>query len=236
MCSWGLSEWGDIANIVLAIASVATAIVTAVVLCKQHKLQREQLNAQQLEHQPIFEFVQGDDSFTIISKGASMSSPAKIEITSAIVLEPAKATMEDGRYCRYIVAVPYKNYTNIEHTYNLSGKIIECSYASTETLLKLKQLVERVQWRIKNPISSGIVAENLPVYATDLIKIEYVDMYKIKRELYYYNLREIPQWLYNIISEAIEDFPFAPYDILELSDEMILAEIRKFKHRLPYSM
>ena len=37
MCSWGLDEWGDIANIVIAVASVATAIVTAVVLVKQRK-------------------------------------------------------------------------------------------------------------------------------------------------------------------------------------------------------
>ena len=37
MCSWGLSEWGDVANIVIAVASVATAIVTAIVLIKQRK-------------------------------------------------------------------------------------------------------------------------------------------------------------------------------------------------------
>ena len=35
MNTWGLSEWGDVANIVIAIASVATAIVTAIVLFKQ---------------------------------------------------------------------------------------------------------------------------------------------------------------------------------------------------------
>lgn len=39
-----LSTWGDIGNIILGITSVFTAIVTAVVLCKQHKLQQEQHN------------------------------------------------------------------------------------------------------------------------------------------------------------------------------------------------
>lgn len=47
MCSWGLSEWGDIANIVIAVASIATAIVTAIVLVKQYK-------STQNEHQPSF--------------------------------------------------------------------------------------------------------------------------------------------------------------------------------------
>lgn len=42
-----LSTWGDIGNIILGITSVFTAIVTAVVLCKQHKLQLEQHKLEQ---------------------------------------------------------------------------------------------------------------------------------------------------------------------------------------------
>ena len=42
-----LSTWGDLGNIILGITSVFTAIVTAVVLCKQHKLQQEQHKLEQ---------------------------------------------------------------------------------------------------------------------------------------------------------------------------------------------
>ena len=49
MCTSELSMWGDIANIVIAVASVATAIVTAVVLIKQRN---DSIN----EKQPIFYF------------------------------------------------------------------------------------------------------------------------------------------------------------------------------------
>ena len=42
-----LSTWGDLGNIILGITSVFTAIVTAVVLCKQHKLQLEQHKLEQ---------------------------------------------------------------------------------------------------------------------------------------------------------------------------------------------
>ena len=121
MCSWGLNEWGDIANIAIAVVSVVTAIVTACMLIKQHKLQQEQLNAQQLEHQPIFELIQCEDSFTISAKGASMVSPAKIEITPIITIEPAKSVLEDGRYRRYLVTIPYQRYVTIKPTNNLSA-------------------------------------------------------------------------------------------------------------------
>ncbi len=235
MCAWGLSEWGDIANIVLAIASVATAIVTAIVLYKQYSLQKRQLNAQQLEHQPIFRFEQSDDAFAIYAEGPPMAAPAKIEITSVIAMEPAKAVMENGRYYRYGVTIPYKNYRSIDRTYNLSGKLIECSYADADILFKLTNLVKGVEHQIKDPLYFGIVAEDLPVHASDLIKIEYIDMYKAKRTLYYFNLQEIPQWLYNEMQNELQDHPFGPYDISELSVDGIIKEVLKFRHRLPYN-
>ena len=235
MCSWGLNEWGDIANIVIAVASVATAIVTARMLIKQHKLQQEQLNAQQLEHQPIFELIQCEDSFTISAKGASMVAPAKIEITPIITIEPAKSVLEDGRYRRYLVTIPYQRYVTIKPTNNLSGQIVECQNVDTDKLLRLKHIAENVELWLKRPTCSGIVGEDLPVYTKDLIKIEYVDMYKIKRILYYFGTNEIPQWLYDIMQEGIHDHPFGPYDISDINTNFIIQEILKFRHKLPYN-
>ena len=58
MTIWELSQWGDIANIIIAIASVATAIVTAVVLCKQRK-------DNILEKQPRFTFTVQDNALKV---------------------------------------------------------------------------------------------------------------------------------------------------------------------------
>lgn len=234
MRTWGLNEWGDIANIVIAVASVATAIVTAIVLCKQYRLQRKQNEDNRLEHQPIFKFEQNDDAFIIYAEGTSMSAPAKIDITSVIAMEPAKAVMENGRYYRYGVTIPYKNYRSIDRTYNLSGKLLECSYADTDMLFKLTNLVKGVERQIKDPIYLGIVAEDLPVHVSDLIKIEYVDMYKTVRSLYYFNMQEIPKWLYEEMQKELQDHPFGPYDISEFSIDSIIKEVLKFRHRLPY--
>lgn len=235
MYSWGLNEWGDIANIVIAVASVATAIVTARMLIKQHKLQQEQLNAQQLEHQPIFELIQCEDSFTISAKGASMVAPAKIEITPIITIEPAKSILENGRYHRYLVAIPYQRYSAIIYSHNLSEQLVECQCVDSEKLKRLKHIAENVELWLKRPTCSGIVGEDLPVYTKDLIKIEYVDMYKIKRILYYFGTNEIPQWLYDIMQEGIHDHPFGPYDISDINTDFVIQEIRKFRHKLPYN-
>ena len=58
MCDCELSMWGDIANIVIAVASVATAIVTAVVLFKQR-------NDNIKEKQPRFTFTPQDGNLII---------------------------------------------------------------------------------------------------------------------------------------------------------------------------
>lgn len=222
-------------EIIVTCTSVFTAIATAYFMWRQYRLQRKQHEDNRLEHQPIFEFVQGEDTFTITARGASMAAPAKIEITSVIALEPAKRVMENGRYYRYRVTIPYKNYRSIDRTYNLSGKLIECSYATAETLLRLKDLVQGVQLQIKLPAKFGIMPEDLPVHTADLIKIEYVDMYKVKRVLYYFNMQEIPQWLYDEMHKELQDYPFEPYDISDLSVDGIMKEVLKFRHRLPYN-
>ena len=58
MCACELSMWGDIANIVIAFASVATAVVTAVVLFKQR-------NDNIKEKQPRFTFSPQEGSMII---------------------------------------------------------------------------------------------------------------------------------------------------------------------------
>ena len=118
----------------------------------------------------------------------------------------------------------------------MSGKLIECSYADANILFKLTSLVKGVEHQIKDPLYFGIVAEELPVHASDLIKIEYIDMYKESRVLYYFNMQEIPQWLYNEMQNELQDHPFGPYDISELSVERVIKEVLKFKHRLPYNL
>ena len=58
MCTWGLEEWGDIANIIIAVASAATAIATVIVLFKQR-------NDNIKEKQPRFTFTVKDWTLTI---------------------------------------------------------------------------------------------------------------------------------------------------------------------------
>ena len=122
MCSWGLSEWGDIANIVIAVASVATAIVTARMLIKQHKLQQEQhkleqskhklelqkFEAQKQEHQPNFYFKRYDDRMEICNKGVPLTQPIEFWISSMLYIE---TTLVENHLLRdYIYCCPIRVY------------------------------------------------------------------------------------------------------------------------------
>ena len=93
-----------------------------------------------------------------------------------------------------------------------------------------------VQQQIAMPLRFGIIAErDFPIHVTDMIKIEYIDMYKVNRVLYYFNMQEIPQWLYEKMQLGVQDFTFGALDISELSVDRVIDEILKFKHRLPYN-
>ena len=98
-----LSIWGDIANIAIAVASVATAIVTAIVLCKQHKLQKKQheldkekLISQQIEHQPIFSISATDSLLTITNEGYEVVEP--INIKSYTIILSVITRVIDGKW------------------------------------------------------------------------------------------------------------------------------------------
>ena len=225
-----LADWGYIANIVLAIMSVFTAIVTACMLCKQHKLQKEQLNAQQLEHQPRFQFNQTEDALIISNDGCEISETARIEIIPMIIIEATKRYTSE----QFMTCIPIQYYADIHKTYNYKGTLAKCSYTSAENLIKLKQIVEGVKNRIKltGLRLVGLWDEEELVKVSDLVKIEYVDIYKVKRFVYYYNMREIPEWLYlQTKSFANRRYP-SPLDIRELTVENIIKEISRFNNKV----
>ena len=224
------ADWGSVANIILAVMSVFTAIVTACMLCKQHKLQKEQLNAQQLEHQPRFQFHQTDDALIISNDGCEISETARIEITPMIVIEVTKFTP----YEAYMTCIPIQYYSDIYKTYNYKGPLVKCSYTSKDNLAKLQQIVEGVKNRIKltGLRLVGLWDEEELVKVSDLVKIEYVDIYKVKRFVYYYNMREIPEWLYLQAKLFAEKNYPSPLDIKDLTVDDIIKEIGKFNNKV----
>lgn len=225
-----LADWGYIANIVLAVMSVFTAIVTARVLVKQHKLQKKQLNAQQLEHQPRFQFHQTEEGLIISNDGCEISETARFEITPMIIIEATKRDTSE----QFMTCIPIEYYSEIHKTYNYKGTLAKCSYTSAENLIKLKQIVEGVKNRIKLTGLSLVCIwddEEL-VKVSDLVKIEYVDIYKIRRFVYYYNMREIPEWLYLQAKLFAKRTLMMSMDIKDLTVDDIIKEVSRFNNKV----
>ena len=156
MCTSGLSIWGDIANIVIAVASVATAIVTAVVLHKQHNLQKEQhkldqskhdlelqkFEAQKQEHQPIFHFRRLDDCLEICNSGEKLAQPIKFSIVS--MADIYFSIFYFGRIIEYVTCVPVKIYKECKCHEELDGVIVRCHFDKEERELLHSKCTEVV--------------------------------------------------------------------------------------------
>ena len=118
-----LSTWGDIGNIILGISSLFTAIVTAIVLCKQHKLQQKQhkleqekLKIQQMEHQPLFFFKRGKDHLAICNSGTKLNRPIEFAIGSMIYVQ-SSMFLPDGLK-NFVYCCPINIYKSLPNAHS----------------------------------------------------------------------------------------------------------------------
>ena len=171
MCAWGLSEWGDIANIIIAVASVATAIVTAIVLCKQHKLHEN-------SHQPIFRIEKVFKS-SKIGKNAD-SEQIKLYNDGALVKYLSVPSIKtifrislNGKKQRYFEVKEYYSYGSFK-TNNDNG--IFAGY-TPQNLSRYQKIYYELKGRNKKGRFS--------FEKIDLLKIEYIDINNVHHITYY---------------------------------------------------
>lgn len=228
MSAWGLNEWGDIANIVIAVASVATAIVTAVVLFKQYHLQQEQLNAQQLEHQPEFTFSDSTKSLTISNTGDSMSTPAQIALHPLIFIEIERFIPNSEESSSYLYCVEYKKFNSYICTDNFKGEILACFKTPTNNGRTLTSKLDTLKKAISKKVADDENLLKCKVETFDLTKIKYKDRYKISRTLYYIGNNEISEECYNDIFKVIKNAN-SPININDLDNIEILEDVTCFE-------
>ena len=228
MDTWGLNEWGDVANIVIAVASVATAIVTTVVLFRQYYLQQEQLNAQQLEHQPEYTFNNSRKSLIISNTGDSMSSPAQIALHPLIFIEIERFIPNSEESLSYLYCVEYKKFNSYICTDNFKGEILTCFKNPTNNDKILTSKLDILQKAISKNIADDENLLKCKVETFDLTKIKYKDRYKISRTLYYIGSNEISEDCYNNIFKVIKNAN-SPIDINDLDNSEILEDVSRFE-------
>lgn len=241
MSTSGLSMWGDIANIVIAFASVATAVVTARMLIKQHKLQQEQhkleqkkLEVQQLEHQPVFFFKRNEDSLEICNSGAKLAQPIRFTVRSMIYVELSVYFL--GRPMAYVACFPIRIYNDCRAQEELDGVVARCLFdkEKRERLhIKCSEIVKGISTNVekRNLQTRYAGIAGLIIRVSDLITISYKDIYKEQHMCYYSDSTLIDEQCHKNIVNTIRSSQYKPNeDIAGIDVQRIVREALQFRN------
>lgn len=244
MCSWGLYEWGDIANIIIAIASVVTAIVTARMLIKQHNLQKEQhkleqakheleskkFEAQKQEHQPNFYFKRYDDRMEICNKGVPLAQPIEFWISSMLYIE---TTLVENHLLRdYIYCCPIRVYEDeCRCQEEVEGVVAICPF-DKERRNNFHTLTKQTHDALCKDLAPKIPQmTTVHVMESDLIKIQYVDMYQQKHTLYYHDSMKIDKDTYSFLEYVQHCATHKPHDPKNCDITAVLNDVAMFRFK-----
>lgn len=191
MSTWGLSEWGDIANIVIAVASVATAIVTAVVLIKQRN---DSIN----EKQPIFYFPMMNNTLYIRTDKERLLRLVNVGVTHYLeIYKP------DGLF-KKIIPIKCSNVVSIKTDSLGPFATVTIDAVSNARLnKKIIDYLSKHNW-------------NYAYNTLELICISYVDVYRCKQKQYFVNRVVTSNFnftQYEMWSTTVSSTPIAVADI-----------------------
>ena len=191
MSTWGLSEWGDIANIVIAVASVATAIVTAFVLCKQRN---DSVN----EKQPRFYFPMMNNTLYIRTDRERLLRLVDVGVTHYLeIYKP------DGLF-KKIIPIKCSNGVSIKTDSLGPFATVTIDAVSNARLnKKITDYLSKHNW-------------NYAYNTLELICISYVDVYRRKQKQYFVNRVMTSNFnftQYEMWSTTVSSTPIAVADI-----------------------
>lgn len=162
MCACELSIWGDIANIVIAVASVATAIVTAVVLFKQR-------NDNIKEKQPRFTFTPQNESLIIRGEQSTCLQIEGVDVNKCVEVWRLDKKLRK--------VIPLKHSPVVRITQDDTGIYASFSLYTMQNLILLKNNSDEME------IDSRLWNYRV----VDLLCIKYIDIHLCHRKQYFVN-------------------------------------------------
>lgn len=163
MCTSKLSMWGDIANIIIAIASVATAIVTAIVLFKQR-------NDNIKEKQPRFTFTPQDGSLIIRGEQSKCLQIEGVDVNKCVEVWRLDKKLRK--------VIPLKHSPVVRITQDDTGICASFGLDVIQSVRLLKQF---------NSNETGINERLWNYREVDLLCVKYIDIHMSRREQYFIN-------------------------------------------------
>ena len=163
MCACELPMWGDIANIVIAVASVATAIVTAVVLFKQR-------NDNIKEKQPRFTFTPQDGNLIIRGEQNKCLQIEGVDVNKCVEVWRLDKKLRK--------VIPLKHSPVVRITQDDTGIYASFGLDVMQSVRLLKQF---------NSNETGINERLWNYREVDLLCVKYIDIHMSRREQYFIN-------------------------------------------------
>lgn len=163
MCTSELSMWGDIANIIIAIASVATAIVTAIVLFKQR-------NDNIKEKQPRFTFTPQDGSLIIRGEQSKCLQIEGVDVNKCVEVWRLDKKLRK--------VIPLKHSPVVRITQDDTGIYASFGLDVMQSVRLIKQF---------NSNETGINERLWNYREVDLLCVKYIDIHMSRREQYFIN-------------------------------------------------
>lgn len=213
ICSWGLSEWGNIFTIILGVSSIITAIATIRALRIQNKIQQDAVVLQQKSQQPVFKILYelkdfDDDSkydtniIHIHNEGNAVLYIRDISIKTFFTLEAYRKT-----YQFEVMGYYYSRH----ESQSLVGELLVGYYGSNH--YSFCNLYDETMK--KTHLTGNFYA----ISHMDLIKIEYVDINQKTYSIFYKNREPITDKDYqDLCSQTINPNDQLDIDKVKLDD------------------
>ncbi len=198
MSTWGLSIWGDIANIVIAIASVATAIVTAVVLFKQR-------NDNIKEKQPRFTFTPQDGNLIIRGEQNKCLQIEGVDVNKCVEVWRLDKKLRK--------VIPLKHSPVVRITQDDTGIYASFGLDVMQSVRLLKQF---------NSNETGINERLWNYREVDLLCVKYIDIHMHIREQYFVNLTIASKKEYKKYFRLANKVSKVPLDVSDIDLKTIL--------------
>uniref|UniRef100_UPI0040564557 hypothetical protein n=1 Tax=Alistipes sp. TaxID=1872444 RepID=UPI0040564557 len=220
LCKMTLNDWGNIGNIVLGIASVFTAIITAIVLCKQYSIQKETLLQQQLSQQPTFnvfyELIDSDNDGKYENEILNISNEGQLfkQIKSIFI-----TTIFDAATNHQHSLLKINGYFYATTLYqNLQGTIYKSRGNNNKE--RYRNIYDEMMQRSK------VGERYYELCQYNLIKIEYIDIHNKNRIVYFKDRICIDESTYsNVIADIINKQDILDIDNITFED-IFINEIR----------
>lgn len=212
-------------EIILTCSSLFTAIVTAIVLINQYRLQKQQLNAQQLEHQPTFKFEQNSIRWALVNAGESILQPAQISISPILMIEFMDIRTPETLY---MLSIEITGLHQVFYTRNVQGILAYRKLYLETHMAKIQELQTEIDsYLIHN--SCGLIAKMPGTSSSlfsELIRINYKDRYKISRTICYWNKCEISEEHYHKLKQRAHEV-----HINQLCLDLLINLVRNARNR-----